>query len=114
MFKWVLIPTALVLLVVSMAYTDTKLAFIAIGLIAGSVPVGISQWMIALHARCPLCLAPPMAHRRCSRHKNARSLFGSYRLMVACSVLARKRFSCPYCGETTAIEVRRNPLARGR
>lgn len=62
-------------------------------------------WTSSL-TNCPLCRSGPMSSKGCAKHRNAKSMLGSYRLMVALSVLFLRRFRCPYCGESTALEVK--------
>ena len=74
---------------------------------AGSLPVlGIAYLAIGSRAKCPLCTNPPLTPRRCTKHRNAKRLFGSYRLKVAMSVFFNDSFVCPHCGEPTLLEVR--------
>ena len=106
--KWLLIACAIGLLLYSLIAGERRLSLLAFGLGAASVLVGVVQWVLSVQARCPLCLTPPIAHRRCSRHRSAKRLFGSYRFRVACAVIFQKHFRCPYCGEWTAVDVRVN------
>jgi hypothetical protein len=72
-----------------------------------AVPVlGIGYLLFGLRARCPLCMNPPLVPRRCQKHRNARTLCGSHRFRVALAVLFTGKFTCPYCGEATRMEVR--------
>src|SRR5690606_38898553 len=64
------------------------------------------QWLVGARARCPLCLQPSLLRKSCSKHRTARRLFGSHRLMAAVSIVCRGHFRCPYCGEPTAMETR--------
>ncbi len=74
---------------------------------AGALPVlGVAYLMFGSRAKCPLCMNPPLAPRRCQKHRNAKPLFGSYRLRVASSVFFSDNFVCPHCGEPTLLEVR--------
>jgi hypothetical protein len=107
--KWLLIGSAFGLLIVSAIAIDKQLAHVAIGLFAGALLVAAIQWIVSAQARCPLCLTPPLALRYCAKHRKARRLLGSFRLRVACSIIFRNYFRCPYCGETTAIETRADP-----
>ncbi|MES2983266.1 MAG: hypothetical protein V4727_13215 [Verrucomicrobiota bacterium] len=56
--------------------------------------------------RCPLCMVPPLQNRGCSKHRSVKRILGSHRLKVATSILFSGYFSCPYCGEKTAMEAR--------
>ena len=102
-----LIAAAPVLLVYSLIAGDRGLTHNALWLLGFTVLVTVIQWLGASRARCPLCLGLPLAHNGCVKNRNAKRLLGSYRLRVACSILMAGRFRCPYCGELTAIAVRR-------
>lgn len=79
---------------------------IAGAVVAAGVFCMVLNFIIAGRLRCPLCMVPPLLNRRCSKHKEAKTLFGSHRLEVAQSILFKGSFRCPYCGEPTAMEVR--------
>lgn len=66
----------------------------------------LMAWVVSARLRCPLCTMPVFQNRRCSKHRNAKPLFGSYRLKVAMTVLFQGRFRCPYCGEPTGMVAR--------
>ena len=104
--NWLLVVVAMALLGYSLWVVDPHLSHLAIALLGLAVLVTVAQWLIAAHARCPLCIGRPLAHKSCAIHRNTRRLLGSYRLRVAMSVAFLGRFRCPYCGEPTAIEVR--------
>lgn len=85
---------------------DRGLTRIGIVLLVLAVLLGILQWLIAARTRCPLCMTPVLATKGCSKHRNARRLVGSYRLRVAVAVLIKNGFRCPYCNESSEMEVR--------
>jgi len=58
-------------------------------------------------ASCPLCRVPVLAKKGRGRHRSARPLLGSHRARVANDVIFHSSFRCPYCGESTSLEVRR-------
>lgn len=62
--------------------------------------------LMAGRVKCPLCMAAPLTNLGCAKHSSAQTLFGSHKLAVATSVLFEGKFRCPYCGETTAMQVR--------
>lgn len=111
---------ASLLVVLMFLSAPVALAFVGYGLvskkygclaIAGTVVVaglvcGILNFIVSARLRCPLCTVQPLIDRRCSKHKSARKLLGSYRLKVALSILHKSCFICPYCGEPTAMQVR--------
>lgn len=94
------------ILLYSIAKNDLLLTWIAIGCGVLTLLVVIIQWLLAAKTRCPLCLTPVLATKGCSKHRNAKTLLGSYRLRVALNVLLKGRFYCPYCNEPSALEVR--------
>ena len=106
--KWSLIVGSAAVLPYSLCVADRDLTHLAIGLIGLAVLVTVVQWLIAARARCPLCIGHPLAHKACATHRGTRRLFGSYRLWVAMTVIFAGWFRCPYCGEPTAISVRRH------
>lgn len=67
----------------------------------------VTNFLLSGRLRCPLCMVPPLASRRCSKHRSATKLFWSYKLKVAHSIIFRNSFRCPYCGEPTVMEARR-------
>ena len=104
--KWVLIVGSASFLGYSLFVGNQDLTRLSIGLIGLAVLAMLAQWLVAARARCPLCVGHPMAHKSCATHRDARRLFGSYRLHVALYVVFQGWFRCPFCGESTAIEVR--------
>ena len=69
-----------------------------------TVLTAILQWLIATRTGCPLCMTPVLAKKQCVTHRNARPFLGSSRLKVALTILFKRTFRCPYCGELTAIK----------
>jgi cytochrome bd-type quinol oxidase subunit 1 len=86
--------------------SNKELLLYGLAMIASTLIVAISQWILAARTRCPLCLTPVLAHKSCSKNRNARPLMGSYRLRVATAVLFKGWFRCPYCNEPSALKVR--------
>jgi predicted membrane-bound spermidine synthase len=76
----------------------------------------IVQWIAAMGSGCPLCRTPVLAPKRCVKHRKARTLLGSHRLRVAVAILLKNGFRCPYCNESTGMELRetgdRSPLRK--
>lgn len=62
--------------------------------------------LVISRLRCPLCMVPPLQNRGCAKHHTVQRILGSHRLKVATSILFAGYFSCPYCGEKTAMEAR--------
>jgi hypothetical protein len=89
--------------------------FMYYGLGSAGLGLFLMMWFTILsnRLRCPLCMVQPLSRRGCAKNRNAGKLLGSYRLMVAASILVRDHFRCPYCGEPTAMEVRSSKKARG-
>lgn len=76
------------------------------GVFAAILLLLIFNMLLTSRLRCPLCMVPPLQNRGCSKHRDVKRIFGSHRLEVALSILIREHFTCPYCGEKTAMEAR--------
>lgn len=101
-----IIPVVAGTLAYSIMTDNPGLTKVGIGLLGFSVLLAFFQWLIALRTRCPLCMTPVLASKRCSKHRHARTLLGSHRLRVAVAILFRNSFKCPYCHESAEMEVR--------
>jgi hypothetical protein len=112
LLKCLLVPGALALLAYSLIVGDRDLTHLSFGVAGGTVLLTIIQWITAARVRCPLCLGFPLTHSACVKNHSARRFLGSYRLRVALSVILEGNFRCQYCGESTAIEVRRHHRRR--
>lgn len=106
-------PVAVGLLIESTMTHNPELTLAGSGLMVFCLVLVISQWIAASRAKCPLCVIPVLAPKTCMKHRCARPLFGSHRLRVALAILFKNRFRCPYCNESTVLEIR-NTLHRGR
>ena len=95
-----------VILTLSLVTGDRRLLTVGLGCGVLFVIAGGVRCVLATLSKCPLCITPVLAGRRCSKHRHARSLFGSHRLRVSFSILFKNSFRCPYCNESTAIKVR--------
>ncbi len=93
-------------LLYSFLMNDRELTLIGIGMGTATLLSILFHWMISARTRCPLCLTPVLANRKCSKHRNARRLLGSHRLWVSLAILFKGSFRCPYCHEPTAVEAR--------
>ena len=93
------------LLLFSLHAHDRHLMILGSGFLVIGCMLIIAQWVSASHAGCPLCRTPVLAPMRCMKHRRARSLLGSYRLKVALAIMFKERFRCPYCNESTALDV---------
>ena len=98
--------TAGFLLIRSLVSSDSRGALIGAGLLILVLLLVVAQWIAGSGTRCPLCCTPVLAPMRCSKHRHARTRFGSHRLRVALSILCRNQFRCIYCNEVTDLEVR--------
>ncbi len=94
------------LLIASLAIRNLQLTALACGLLGASLLLLIIHGILSVRAKCPLCISPVLARRSCVKHRHAKSLFGSHRLLVAQSILLQNRFRCPYCNESTTLELR--------
>jgi cytochrome bd-type quinol oxidase subunit 1 len=104
--KWLLIPIALGVLIHSLIDREEQLTLTAFGLVCTAVLAGVFQWIFASRGRCPLCMTPVLINKRCSKHRNAKTLFGSYGLRAALAMIFKGCFRCPYCNEPSALQVR--------
>src|SRR6478609_5386917 len=110
--KYLLIPATVGTLVYSLATNNQRLTYIAIAMGAGTLLMTGLQWARAARTPCPLCMTPVLANKRCSKHRNAKTVLGSHRLRVALAIIFRGSFMCPYCHEPSAMQVRnRNPVS---
>jgi hypothetical protein len=104
--KYLLVPAAIGLLIGAIVYDSRHWMLIAVGLGGITILTMIVQWLLAARPRCPLCLTPILASKRCSKHRRAQTTLGSHRLRVALAILFRGRFFCAYCNEPSVMEVR--------
>ncbi|MEO8613979.1 MAG: hypothetical protein ABI600_02475 [Luteolibacter sp.] len=111
-FIYLMIPSTFGVIAYSVAVEDHEFMQVALALIVATVVAVIIHWSISARARCPICHSTALSRSGCTKHRNARTFFGSYRFRVACSVIFRKCFCCPYCGESTTIKARPRPLPR--
>lgn len=107
--KMILLPVTAAILVYGVLFAHRHLAITSLLLGGTVIFLVIVQWIAASRTRCPLCMTPVLAKKRCSKHRNARRLLGSYRLRVALSVLTKGNFKCPYCHEPSALQMRNRP-----
>ncbi len=101
-----LAPAAAGLLLFSLMTANHQWTMIGSGLVFLSMVFVPAQWIAASRTGCPLCLTPVLAPKTCMKHRRARSFLGSHRLRVAFTILFRNRFRCPYCNESTGLELR--------
>lgn len=101
-----LIPLVAGILFYSLIIFDRRLTIISIVLLGLTLIIGFLQWVFCARTRCPLCMTPVLARKGCAKHRKARKFLGSYRLRVAFSILTRNSFLCPYCNESSALELR--------
>lgn len=112
--KFVLPVATVVLLAWSLLVDDRQMTTVAISVGALAIFTFVVQCILATRALCPLCMTPVLASKACSKHRNARTLMGSHRLRVAVAILFKGSFTCPYCHESSVLEVReRNQLKYG-
>lgn len=104
--KWILAPLASGILILALIRNDHPLILVAAYLGGLAILSIIIQWAVAGRARCPLCMAPVLAVKKCAKHSKARKFIGSHRLRVSMEVLCKGSFRCPYCNEPSILEVR--------
>jgi predicted LPLAT superfamily acyltransferase len=104
--KRLAIAVAIGFLLVSAMRADPRLSITGLSLLGATLLFTVIQWMFASAAKCPLCMMPVLSRKGCSRHRHAKSLFGSQRLRVALSILLKGSFRCPYCNEPTVLRLK--------
>ena len=103
---FVILSAAFVLMLGGLCVDNTYLVYIGAGTTFVGFFLAILQLLVASRARCPLCLTPVLAAKTCSRHRNAKTLFGSYRARVALTIIFKKQFYCPYYNEPTLLRLK--------
>jgi hypothetical protein len=111
--KWLVLLAALGFVGYSVVTSEREQVHFSLWLLGAALLMLVCQWVVAARCRCPLCLGPPLARKDCVKHRGATRLFGSYRLRVAHSIIWQGCFRCPYCGETTVMEVRQRKRQGG-
>jgi hypothetical protein len=101
-----LLPFSIITLVVSCALNHQEMMVGGTYLLSSTILMIAVQWFCARRTHCPLCMASVMAKNGCSRHRRAKTLFGSHRLRVAVAILTINRFTCPYCNEKSLLVLR--------
>ncbi len=103
---YLLAPVAVGLLILSMLSGNFRLSMAGSVVAVVGLLLLIPLWTLGVHTHCPLCWTPVLAPKSCSKHRDARKLMGSHRLRVALAVLFKNQFRCPYCNESTVLELR--------
>lgn len=93
---------AFVLMLAGLIVYDLHLTYIGGGAALAGGALAILQWMVASRAGCTLCKTPVLGNQACSRHRQAKTVFGSYHARVALSIIFKNHFYCPYCNEPTS------------
>ncbi|MEO5915997.1 MAG: hypothetical protein ABIS50_17310 [Luteolibacter sp.] len=104
--RYVLPVATVILLAISLLKNDHHMINVALSMGAVTIFSIIVQCIVATRALCPLCMTPVLASKGCSKHRNAKTLLGSHRFRVAVAVLFKGSFTCPYCHESSVLEVR--------
>lgn len=107
--RYALLVSTFSTLFYSVLVADRDLAVLAMILGGLTLITVTTQWLLSPRTRCPLCLTPILSPKKCSKHRKARKLMGSHRLLVASQILFKGTFRCPYCHEHTAVEERVRP-----
>jgi hypothetical protein len=105
--KCLITPVAAGMFLHSYVVSDLALSRVAIGLLVITGVLVLLQWIVAARANCPLCFGPVLGCKACAKNHKAQRLLGSHRLRVAADILLNNSFRCPYCGESTLLELRR-------
>ncbi len=102
----VLVLVAVILLGYATTTSSRELLIAGTVLAVAAALLVVVQWIAASRTGCPLCRTQVLAPKRCSKHRKAKTLLGSHRLRVAIAVVFKNQFRCPYCNESTGLEVR--------
>lgn len=70
-----------------------------------AVLAGLTSFIFGNRVRCQLCQSQLMLHRKCTKHENSSTLFGSYRFKLSVSTLFGLKYTCPFCGESFTNKV---------
>jgi len=106
MLKLLILIVSVPLLLVGWIFHDLTKIHYGVAMLLSLPIVAFTQWITSTRARCPLCMTAVLADKSCAVHSNARTILWSYRLRVACTILFKNQFRCPYCGEPTVMQVR--------
>jgi hypothetical protein len=101
-----LIPTTLGGLAYALLSQNRELALYSLALIPLTLLVVLLKIFASTRTHCPLCMTPVLGDKSCNKHRNARTIFGSYKLRVALCVLFLNSFRCPYCNERSVLKLR--------
>lgn len=93
------------LLIELMCAGSTHSALLGLAVLALSPVMVIPHWAASSHTNCPVCWTLVLAPKHSAKHRNAKTLMGSHRLRVAVAILCKNEFRCPYCNESTALEL---------
>lgn len=104
--RCILLSAAFVLMLTGVCIYDPYLIYIGTGAGISGGFLAIIQWMVARKAKCPLCQTPILADKACSRHREAKTMFGSYHARVTLAIIFKNQFCCPYCNERTRLQQR--------
>lgn len=101
---------------VASGWIDYNLTRVYIGVGCGALWVvsNLAFMLKAQSLRCPLCMVPLFAHKRCGKSKQAKRAFGSHRLAASCSIIFRGKYRCIYCGEMFDARKTKQPRASGQ
>lgn len=105
--KWLLVIATSSVLIYSFLTHEKTLTLLGLKMAAAILPLIVLRLLLAPSCKCPLCRVPLLSGKSCSKNSKAKTLFGSYRLLVALEILFMNRFRCPYCNESTAMKSRR-------
>lgn len=104
--KYLVLLTAVGLLIHAALHKDGVMVNKAIVGFIATAGITLSQWLIGMQAKCPLCITPILTPKTCSKNRKAKTFLGSYGLRAANTILFRNYFRCPYCSEPTELQVR--------
>ena len=76
---------------------DFTLIYAAGACLATLLLLQLYHFMECTKIVCPNCRSQLLKSRSCSKHRNAKKLFGSYLLRIAFQVIFTNKFRCHFC-----------------
>lgn len=106
-FLSIILITRLLLLVVGaglLAYgayhQELPYLYASGGCFAGLLLLQMIHGLESSKVVCPNCRSQILQVKQCSKHKQAKKLFGSYSLRLALQVIFTNHFRCQYCSQS--------------
>lgn len=111
--RYIAIPGFFILLIRSFLLHNSEKALIALALLPVIGLMALFEYLLSARTHCPLCMTPVLGARSCTKHRNSKKLFFSYKLRVALGALFGRSIRCPYCNEPSQLIVRQRGSHKG-